>query len=446
MVFRKTAAAPEMDSVDSAELQAILPPPLEIESVYLGRQPILNRTGSLMAFELLFRDSSENRALITNDQEATATVVVRTIGEVGIAAALGSHVGYLNVNSEVLLSDMILLIPPERFVLEVLETVELDAAILHRCEKLRQHGFKLAFDDIAVISDRLHQALPVADIVKIDFAQCEREGLPELVALLKQHDKVLLAEKVETHDDFQFALTLGFDLFQGYYFAKPQILSSRRASSSAHALLRLLSLLSKEPTVTELESELKLNPNLVVQILRLINSSAFGFSRPISSLRQAVLATGTRQITRWAQLLLFADGRNLPMQADPLIQLAGTRARFMELAAAALHPSDVGLPDSAFMTGIFSLVHIVFGSTIEEIIEMLPLSQAIRVAILEETGELGLLLGLARACETGDADRMALITGQLAEGAATHAEAFTCSRAADLNLQASEWIAKHSRS
>jgi len=193
MVFRKTAAAPEMDSVDSAELQAILPPPLEIESVYLGRQPILNRTGSLMAFELLFRDSIENRALITNDQEATATVVVRTIGEVGIAAALGPHIGYLNVNSEVLLSDMILLIPPERFVLEVLETVELDASILHRCEKLRQHGFKLAFDDIAVISDRLHQAMPVADIVKIDFAQCEREGLPELVALLKQHDKVLLA-------------------------------------------------------------------------------------------------------------------------------------------------------------------------------------------------------------------------------------------------------------
>jgi c-di-GMP-related signal transduction protein len=419
--------------------------PKQIESVYLGRQPILNAEGALTAFELLFRDSTENRALITDDQEATAQVLVRTIGEVGISAALGPHIGYLNVNRDVLISDMILLVPPQRFVLEVLETVELDAATLQRCEKLRQYGFRLAFDDITTISERLLLALPVADVIKIDFVQCDRHVLPELVALVRQHRKVLLAEKVETEDDFQCALKHGFDLFQGYYFAKPQILRSRRASSSGHALLRLLSLLAQDPTVAELESELKLNPNLVVQILRLINSSAFGFSRPISSLRQAVIATGTRQITRWAQLLLFADGRNLPLQSDPLIQLAGTRARFMELAAAALHPNQGSLPDAAFMTGIFSLVHLVFGSSVAETVEMLPLSVAIRTAILEQTGELGLLLALAQACEHGDEARMTDISVELARMASNGAAEFSLPTIVELSLQAAEWIARHSR-
>jgi len=438
MMFRKIAALPE---VQAAEMSA----QAESESVYLGRQPILDRNGALTAFELLFRDSSENRALVTDDRIATAQVVIRTIGEVGIATALGPHTGYLNVNGDALSSDMILLIPPQRFVLEILETVTLDAAMLQRCATLRRHGFKLALDDVAGVSRRLLDALPVVDIVKVDFMQCDREALPGLVALVKQHDKVLLAEKIETHDYFQRALALGFDLFQGYYFAKPQVLRSRRASSSAQALLRLLTLLAREPAVSELEIELKLNPNLVVQILRLINSSAFGLSRPISSLRQAIIAVGTRQITRWAQLLLFAEGHGLPLQSDPLLQLAGSRARFMELAATTLQPNNGDLADAAFMTGIFSLVHLVFGSTVEQVIAMLPLSLPIRVAILEEKGELGLLLALAQACEHGGEAEMTEISEALWKTTSGNSAHLSLPTVADLGLQASAWITRHAR-
>jgi len=439
MASTKIALASRAD--ESAETSHI-----EYEFVYLGRQPILDRDGALAAFELLFRNSSENRALVTDDQEATAHVLVRTIGDVGIAAALGQHMGYVNVSRDMLMSEVILLIPPHRFILEILETVLLDAEALARCARLRQYGYKLALDDVVEISERFLNALPITDIVKIDFLECDRDSILEIVGLTKKHRKLLLAEKVETDIDYRLALQLGFDLFQGYYFAKPQVLTSRRASSSRQALLRLLGLLATDPTLAELENELKLSPNLVVQVLRLINSSAFGLSRPISSLRQAIIAIGTRQIARWAQLLFFADGRNLSLQSDPLVQLAGTRARFMELVALWLRPDDDKLADAGFITGIFSLVHIVFGATIEEIVDMLRLSPAIRCAILDETGELGLLLALAKASELGDEATLVAACEAIKSEFPNVGSDFDLYRIGELSLSAAAWITEHAHS
>jgi c-di-GMP-related signal transduction protein len=438
MASTKIALAPSVE--ESANN-----PHIEYEFVYLGRQPILDRDGALAAFELLFRNSSENRAFVTDDQEATAHVLVRTIGDVGIAAALGQHMGYVNISRDMLMSEVILLIPPHRFVLEILETVSLDAEALARCAKLRQYGYKVALDDVTEISERFLDAIPITDIVKIDFLECGRDSMLEIVGLAKKHRKLLLAEKVETDVDYRLALQLGFDLFQGYYFAKPQVLTSRRASSSRQALLRLLGLLATDPTLAELEGELKLSPNLVVQVLRLINSSAFGLTRPISSLRQAIIAIGTRQIARWAQLLFFADGRNLSLQSDPLVQLAGARARFMELAALSLRPGDDKLADAGFITGIFSLVHIVFGATVEEIVEMLRLSPAIRAAILEETGELGLLLALAKAAEVGDEATLVAACEAIRMEFSEVTE-FDLQHVGELNLTAAAWITEHAHS
>jgi len=439
MAFTKSARATLLD--DAPILRES-----EQEFVYLGRQPILNPDGSLSAFELLFRNSNENRALVTDDHEATAHVLVRTIGDVGIAGALGQHMGYVNVSRDMLMSEVLLLIPPHRFVLEILESVTLDADALARCGKLRQYGYKIALDDVTELSARLIDALPVADIVKIDFLQCDRAAMPALVALAKKHRKILLAEKVETDADYKLAKQLGFDLFQGYFFAQPQVLMTRRTSSSRQALLRLLTLLAEEPTLAELENELKLSPNLVVQVLRLINSSAFGLTRPISSLRQAIIAIGTRQIARWAQLLFFADGRNLSLQSDPLVQMAGTRARFMELVALHLRPGDSRLADGAFITGIFSLVHIVFGTSQEEVVEMLRLAPSIRSAILDESGELGLLLALAKASELGDEAMLRTACNNIQREFLQAGAEFDLQQTGILSLSAAAWISEHARS
>lgn len=405
---------------------------------FLGRQPILDRTGALSAYELLFRSGEQNFAEVSNDAEATAHVVARTIGGLGVPAVLGEHRGYVNIGRELLFDDIVHLMAPERFVLEILETVTFDARVLRRLGQLRRAGFQIALDDVVELSDALLAVLPHTDIVKVDFLLTDRAKLPELAATIKRLGKTLLAEKVETHEDFALAVELGFDLFQGYFFARPQVLSAPRPRPSRDALLRLLALLAREPDIGEIEDELKRNPSVVVQLLRLANSSAFGLGREISSLRQAITATGTRQIARWTQLLLYADGRDLPWRSDPLVQLAGTRSRFMELTGNWLRPSDDRFSDAAFMTGIFSLVHVVVDSTPESTLNRLGLAPEIRDAIVHHAGPLGTLLRITETIEQGgDVDAIARGT-PLPEFAGLTPDVL-----AELSLSAASWIGAH---
>ncbi|REG57541.1 EAL and modified HD-GYP domain-containing signal transduction protein [Paraburkholderia sp. BL6669N2] len=407
--------------------------------VYLGRQPILDRDGALNAYELLFRAGAHNYAEVTDDAQATAQVVARAIGGIGVPTVLGPHRGFVNIDRALLFNDIVHLMPPERFVLEILETVKFDAQLVRRLGELRRAGFQVALDDVSELSDELSGALPHADIVKIDFLQTDRAVLPKLASLVRGQGKTLIAEKVETREDFALARDLGFDLFQGYFFARPQVLAAPRNRSLRPGLMRLLALLSRDAGIVELEAELKLNPSVVVQLLRLVNSGAFGLGRNIASLREAIIATGTRQIARWAQLLLYADSGELPWRADPLVQLAGTRSRFMELAAAWLRPADDEFADAAFMTGIFSLIHVVLGSTPGAVLEKLSLAPQIREAIVSRRGELGTLLRLAEAAGEGvDAASIAL-----GPDAPAGFVAFTPDVLAELNLSAAAWFGAH---
>ncbi|MCC8391086.1 EAL domain-containing protein [Paraburkholderia sp. MMS20-SJTR3] len=403
--------------------------------VYVGRQPILDRTGALNAYELLFRAGAYNYAEISDDAQATAQVVARTIGGIGVPAVLGAHRGFVNIDRTLLFSDIVHLMPPERFVLEILETVRFDATLARRLDELRGAGFQVALDDVGEITDELLAKLPYADIVKIDFLQTPPALVAKLASMLRGQGKTLVAEKVETREDFALAHELGFDLFQGYFFARPQVLAAPRNRSLRPGLLRLLALLSRDAGIVELEAELKLNPSVVVQLLRLVNSSAFGLGRNIASLREAIIATGTRQISRWAQLLLYADTGDLPWRADPLVQLAATRSRFMELAANWLRPADGEFADAAFMTGIFSLVHVVLDSTPETVLEKLGLAAQIRDAIVARKGELGALLLIAEvAGEGGDAAPVAAAAGFAA---------LTPEVLSELNLSAAAWFGAH---
>jgi EAL and modified HD-GYP domain-containing signal transduction protein len=414
-------------------------PETDAQFVYLGRQPILDRDGALNAYELLYRGGAHNYAEISDDAHATAQVVVRAIGGIGAPAVLGPCRGFVNMDRGLLFNDIVHLMPPERFVLELLETVRFDAQLARRLTELRRAGFQIALDDVSELTDELLAMLPYTDIVKIDFLLTDRAELAELAALVRSHGKTLVAEKIETREDFALARELGFDLFQGYFFARPQVLAAPRDRSSRPGLLRLLALLSRDARLVELEAELKLNPSVVVQLLRLVNSSAFGLGRNIASLREAILATGTRQIARWAQLLLYADGGTLSWRVDPLVQLAGTRSRFMELAAGCLRPDHDEFADAAFMTGIFSLVHVVMGSTPAAVLEKLGLAPHIREAIVTRNGALGTLLRIAEAAGEG-ADAAAIAASP--EAPAGFA-ALTPEVLAELNLSAAAWFGAH---
>ncbi|MGI4984659.1 MAG: EAL and HDOD domain-containing protein, partial [Janthinobacterium lividum] len=267
-------------------------------NVYLGRQPIVDRSGMLAGYELLYRDSPVNAAMIMDDSQATSHVIATMLGEFGLGTVLGTDVGYINVNRDILFSDMLSMLPPHLFVLEILETVLLEDDLLERCGELRAQGFRIAFDDMELASTAALDNLSHVDIAKIDFTKCTQAELPDILTVVKMSGCIALAEKVETAEDYALARRLGFDLFQGYYFARPEILSSRRLVTDRAPLVSLLGLLSRDPGIRQIESELKRIPKLTVQLLRFANSVAHGQSRPISSLREATLAVGTRQIAR----------------------------------------------------------------------------------------------------------------------------------------------------
>ncbi|WP_322053718.1 EAL and HDOD domain-containing protein [Paraburkholderia bannensis] len=430
----------QSDSSSASQSAASSAPSATVQPfVYLGRQPILDRNGALSAYELLFRSGPQNRADVFDDALATAQVMTRTMGQLGVPAVLGHHYGYVNMSRELLFDDIVHLLPPDRFVLEVLEHVGFDTAVLERLAQLRRAGYRIAFDDVTALTDSLRRALPYADIVKIDLMQTERAALPALAAAIAAEGKTLIAEKVETREDFEYTRDLGFDLFQGYFFARPQVLRAPKVRASRLALVRLLALVAGDVGIAELEAELRSHPGVVVQLLRLVNSSAYAPGRPISSLREAVLAAGTRQIARWAQLLLYASGRDLPWSSDPLVQLAGTRSHFMELAARSLAPNDADFADAAFMTGIFSLVHVLVGSTPAHTLERLGLSREISEAVDGQRGELGMLLRVTEAAEQGD-DQLAQ---SLVAQAGGRFEALTPPLLGELNLWASAWFSAY---
>lgn len=398
---------------------------------HLGRQPVLDRDGMLCGFELLFRSNVENRADIEDEDSATAQVIIRTIGEFGVRAALGGHKGYLNASRAMLLADAITLIPRDRFVFELPPDIEVDAALLGRLVQLHAKRYRFVLDEVVTPDATFAKLLPYVESVKIDVSRCSPELLPKLAKVLKSAGKILIAMKVETQDAFEEAKALGFDLFQGYFFARPQMLTARRASAPRQALLNLLQLLSTDPSVAQLETELKLTPVLVMHLMRLANSGEESFGRKVTTLRDAIIATGTNRITRWTQMLLYADGRKVPLEDDPLLQLAATRARFMELAVARLPNANRQVIDAAFLTGVFSLVDAVFGDSLERTLEDLTLSRHIRAAILKREGMLGTLLSAVEALEHGDWTALDRACETLAP--------LTSSELAELALNAAAW-------
>lgn len=371
--------------------------------IYLGRQPILDDKQSVVAYELLFRSGQTATAGVTDDFQATATVIINTISNIGIENVLDQQSGFINVSYDLLMSDMLELLPRERVVLELLETVEIDDHIIARCRDLKSKGFRLALDDFeyAPVYDPLFE---IVDIIKFDVMLSDKATIDKTLAHLKRWPRLkMLAEKVEDHAQFQHFKGLGFSLFQGYFFAKPAIISGKKANPDQLKLMRIISQLATDTEINDIEQSFKESPNLTLGLLRLVNSVGMGARSKIGSVRQALVVLGRSQLQRWLQLMMYTQ--NNAQSTNPLMQLAATRAKAMELLCKS-HPNKTyhaqDALDQAFMTGILSLVDAAMGVRMEDIIDQLGLIDEVRDAILARTGFLGQLLTLVESVETGN--------------------------------------------
>ncbi|STQ91881.1 EAL and HDOD domain-containing protein [Iodobacter fluviatilis] len=372
-------------------------------SYHLGRQPILNRQQELVAYELLFRNSSHrNEAIVPDDFLATLDVIQHAFSTLGASSVLGDKLGFINVSADLLMSDVLELLPPQQVVLEILETVEITPTIIERCLALKKKGFKLALDDIIHLDDTQKALLPHLSFAKLEVMDMQAAQMSALIKELRPYPLQILAEKVDNPDQHQLCMQLGFDLFQGYYFAKPTILSGSKPQPSQMALLRLLGLINSNADNHDIELSFKHSPDLTINLLKLVNSVGSGTPKKIDSLAAAITVLGRRQLGRWIHLLAYVQQSGKNIGSNPLVQTAAIRGKFMELLALKKKPRDQSFADQAFMVGMFSLIDVLFNAPLQELIEPLNLNDDVRDALTGRNNALGELLNQALLAEDND--------------------------------------------
>ncbi|SCX17360.1 diguanylate phosphodiesterase [Nitrosomonas eutropha] len=386
-----------------------------MENAFLGKQPILDRNQKLIAYELLFRTAMDiNQAEVSDGFHASANVVVNAYGYLGIQQVLGNLRGFINIDHGLLLDDVVLLLPSKHVVLELLETIPATPEVVQRCAELKRMGYHLALDDVTCIDDRTEALLPFANVIKVDVLALTDAEISQLIQKLKAWPVILLAEKVNSPERARICMDLGFEMFQGYFFAKPIIVSGSKIKSSRLFLLRLLSLVMHGAEIDEIERLFKHKPGLSYSLLRVVNSVAAALPHKIGSIRQALIVMGYRPLQRWIQLLLYAaDPAGKLTNNNALMQTAAIRGRLMELIATIDRPHDKNYQDRAFMTGIMSLLDTLFSMDIQQIVNKLEMPDEVIRALLHREGRLGCKLRLIEAREKGDMKQVESIMAEL---------------------------------
>ena len=364
---------------------------------YLARQPIFDRRGAVVAYELLQR-TAPGIGFDPDDERVTTTVAAKALVEFGLERLVGSSLAYVNTPAGFLRNGTYRVLPPERTVLEVLERVEVDGALMAAMHRARTDGYQLALDDYQG-SAVFEPLLPHVDVVKIDIAGLTRSQVRSVFELVRSRapKAQLLAEKVEDQRELALVRSLGADLFQGFYFAKPTTLTVRHVPAHAPVLLRLAGALDGADLDLRRVGRLVAHePRISFRLLRLVNSASIGLSHEIDSVERATALLGADQVRRLVLLLMLTTDAKGP---DEIANLAVLRAKMAEALAARYNAE----PAAAFTTGMLSLLDVAFGMPMERLVGELPLSDAIGAALVSRAGPLGALLADVVAYEHGDA-------------------------------------------
>jgi c-di-GMP-related signal transduction protein len=365
---------------------------------FLARQAILDRSQEVHAYELLFRSGMENFFTGSDQEQASAQVIVDSFLVFGIEELTGHTRAFINCTRGALVAGLPLLLPKEKIVVEILETVDPDAEVMVACRELKRRGYTLALDDFILRADYM-PLLQLADVIKIDFRQTPEAKRGPLSKVLRSRGITLLAEKIETPEEHREGLALGYQLFQGYYYSRPDILSRHETPTFKVQYLRLLKELnSPELDFAQLATTIRADVSLSLRLLRYINSAAIGLRSPVSSIQQALFYLGEREVRRWGSLVTLVElSSDKPAE---LLRIALIRARLAELLA-----PRTGLNQRArelFLMGLFSLLDAMLDRSLPEILEELPLAEDIKAALRGEDGPLAQILSLAMALERGD--------------------------------------------
>ena len=357
-----------------------------MERVLVSRQPIYRADCSELGYELLFRNRNEDRASFSDGDQATAEVIVNTFMEIGLNEMVGKHLAFINFDRNLILGNYCECLPQERVVLEILETITPDAEFVQKLRALRAKGYRIALDDF-VCTEPFYPLLDVANFVKFDVMANDWASVESSVNTVRKYPVKLIAEKVETREQFERCKAFGFDYFQGYFFCRPQLVEGRRAPVSRLASIRLITKLnSPNVDVKELEQAIRQDVSLSYKLLRYINSAMYSLERPVNSIGHAIMLIGQQTLRTWASLILFTSFDD---KARDIMVTGAVRARMCEHLATALRIPN---PERLFLVGLLSVLDAILDRPMDQILPSLPLEPAIVDALLHQTGALAPVL------------------------------------------------------
>lgn len=369
---------------------------------FIARQPIVDSKHQLVAYELLFRHSAHAQsARIESDVDAGITVISNTLCNMGTEWLLKGKLAFVNMDTSMLMSSFSTLLPHDKVVIEVLETVRVTQEVLDRLTELKEAGYRFALDDFRYQPES-EPLLPLANYVKLDVQSHSPVDLAKVVKQIKRYPAKLVAEKVETMEQFHHCRELGFDYFQGYYFARPENMVAKIINPGHATVLQLLERVRQGADVKDIESLFKKDVALTFKLLRYINSAGFGLSCEVQSIRHAVSILGMQPLYRWLTLLMVTAGGS--PTSPTLSRTAITRGRLCELLGKHILPrSD---QDNLFIVGVFSLLPAFLEMPMEQVLERVVITDKLADALLERTGIYGPFLSLVEAVESGDEDQL----------------------------------------
>jgi c-di-GMP-related signal transduction protein len=374
---------------------------------HVARQPIFDIRKKISGYELLFRDHTARYNPDVDGDVATSTVLANSYFSIGMESLVGDKKSFINFTQGLLLQKYPLLLPRESTVIEILENVQPTEDLVAACREMAQKGYTFALDDFTYAPE-LQPLIELAHIIKFDFRLSSIETIQDYLQKIQRHDNlILLAEKIETHDEFQQAREMGFDLFQGFFFCKPELVTGKEIPGNQLALLQIMAAVNRpEFDIQEIETLIAPDVSLAYKLLRYINSAFFAKAQKISSIQQALIYMGEAEIRRFVSLIAMS---NLA-QGKPgeLIRTACVRGKFCELLGSVI--SQPIQPSELFTLGMFSLIDAILDQPMEKVMKELPLTNDIKTALIERKGKLIGYLLLVETYEKGQWEQMAKVS------------------------------------
>ncbi len=376
--------------------------------IYVARQPIFDKNKKIYGYELLFRDGMTNAFPDIDGDTATSKLLSDTFFNIGIKQISGKNISFINFTENLLINKIPSLFPKESIMVEILEDVEAKEDVVKACRELSEKGYLFALDDFIYNSD-LQPLIDLASVIKFDFILTPINEIQEILDKLVFPHLNFLAEKIETYDEFSNALEMGFSYFQGYFFSKPEILTSSEIAPSKISLLQIINEINrKDFSFDRLEKFISSDVSISYKLLRYINSAYFKRLQEITSIKHALVFLGERETKQFISLVAIAGLSS--DKPDELIRSSIIRARLCELIG-----KECNFPDTSelFLLGLLSHIDAMLDKGMGKIMEDLPISKKIKIALIDGEGELSDYIKLVSCYETGDWECCSLLTGKI---------------------------------